>query len=183
MRHCTRVANSGSRRCCTPTAFENGASKRTVLILAAFSLLVFLLSGHPGQACPLATGGGPQEKENATSGQQESKKPTSAPPSNPKTGSQGGSPTYRFQLQNNSGYSISHVYLNPVGSSYWASDRLGTQILKPGYQFTFTNIRPGTYDLKMVDADGHACIIQDVKISGNLTYTLTPQTLLDCETK
>jgi hypothetical protein len=42
------------------------------------------------------------------------------------------------------------------------------------------NIPEGTYDLKLVDEDEDECIVENVDVSGDLTWTLTDTVIENC---
>lgn len=85
-----------------------------------------------------------------------------------------------FTIVNHSSLTIRRVFVSPSGYQYWGSDRLGTYVLNPNYQFT-VNLEPGFYDVKLVDQDGDSCVVGNVDFRNNDTTELTNVNLLACE--
>jgi uncharacterized protein (DUF2141 family) len=88
---------------------------------------------------------------------------------------------YSLTVVNSSVYDIEHVYFSPSDSNYWGPDQLGLYTIDSGHRFTFTNIRPGEYDIKFVDEDGDSCILRHQNVFQNLSWNLTTSWLLQCE--
>lgn len=87
--------------------------------------------------------------------------------------------TVAFTIRNNSQWDIHYIYLSANHSQEWGSDHLGSTILNTGESFTI-NVRPGTYDLKMIDEDGDECIQMDFNINNALSWSFGDSEWLDC---
>jgi hypothetical protein len=88
---------------------------------------------------------------------------------------------YILRIQNVSRFDIHRIYVSPSDSRNWGPDLLGDDVLRSGSAFTITDIRPGEYDIRFVDEDGDACILNDIAIFRSTSWTLTTAWLLNCE--
>jgi hypothetical protein len=61
-----------------------------------------------------------------------------------------------LQLVNRSNESIYYIHMSPTAQSTWGPDLLGNQVLGRGQTFTLSNISPGQWDLRVVDASQNA---------------------------
>ena len=87
--------------------------------------------------------------------------------------------TETFRISNESRYRIDHVYMTSSGYNRWGSDVL-YGYLQPEYHLDL-HVTPGTYDVKVVDSDGDACVIAGVDVYEGETWHLTNSRLLSCE--
>lgn len=75
----------------------------------------------------------------------------------------------RVTIYNDLGsYDIYYIYCDPSDSP-WGDDRLGSEILSPGYSFSFNVPGENYYDIKCVDVDGDTYTLWQVYI-GNDGY-------------
>ena len=81
---------------------------------------------------------------------------------------------------NSSDYVIHHFHVSPSKSRSWGPDQLGKSIIGRAERFTVRNIPEGTYDLKLVDEDEDECIVENVDISSDMTWTLTDTVIENC---
>ena len=81
---------------------------------------------------------------------------------------------------NSSDYVVHHLHVSPSKSRSWGPDQLGKEIIGRAERFTVRNIPDGTYDLKLVDEDEDECIVEDVEVSGTITWTLTDTVIENC---
>jgi len=88
--------------------------------------------------------------------------------------------TRTFQVVNESHYSIQRIYVSPASYSRWGFDRLGDDVLRPGYEFTLS-VLPGYYDVKLIDEDNDACVVHNLDFRYGDRWTLTDGILLACE--
>lgn len=88
---------------------------------------------------------------------------------------------YYLRITNNSRYDIYHIYLSSSESDNWGSDNLGKYILYSGSTHTITNIVPGEYDVKFLDEDNDKCILRNISIFQNTSWSLTSSWLSKCE--
>ena len=89
-------------------------------------------------------------------------------------------PAAQITVINSSDYVIHHFYVSPSKSRSWGSDQLGKAIIGRAERFTVRNIPDGTYDLKLVDEDEDECIVENVEVSGSMTWTLTDTVIENC---
>jgi hypothetical protein len=57
-----------------------------------------------------------------------------------------------LQLVNASNEAIYYIHMSPTAQSTWGPDLLGSQVLQRGQSFTISNITPGQWDLRVIDA-------------------------------
>lgn len=88
---------------------------------------------------------------------------------------------FEYNIRNNSSYEINQLYFNSSETEEWGPDRLGANTLPAGQSFRLTNIVAGEYDMKVVDQDGDECVLYNITVCGNGTFTFTNQNLLRCE--
>ena len=58
---------------------------------------------------------------------------------------------------------------------------LGEYVLKPGFEYTIPDLRPGEYGVKFVDEDGDECTLENVKVFSDKSWSLTNAWLEKCE--
>jgi len=92
-----------------------------------------------------------------------------------------GAHRYRLRINNNSRYDIHRIYVSSAESSRWGHDLLGDGILSSYGAFTITDIVPGEWDIKFVDEDGDVCVLRNVKVFQDLSWSLTTAWLVDCQ--
>ncbi len=88
---------------------------------------------------------------------------------------------YSLEITNASRYDIYAVYMSRTRYQVWGPDQLGRSVLTSGSGFTITDIPAGVYDLKVVDQDGDACVVEGVPVFTDKTWVLTTDRLLACE--
>lgn len=87
-----------------------------------------------------------------------------------------------IKINNKTDWDIYHLYLSPTSSNKWGPDQLDNDVLESGSSFTLTDIPCGEYDIKVVDNDGDACVIDNIPMcQDNTTWDLTNKELLSCE--
>jgi hypothetical protein len=84
-------------------------------------------------------------------------------------------------VENNSGFDIYEIQMSSISDASWERDLLGSRILYNGNSFTVTDITPGLYDIRVVDEDNDASIVNRVRVYEDMTWTLTPLGLVGCE--
>lgn len=86
------------------------------------------------------------------------------------------------RIVNQSQWELHHIYLSAIDDDGWGPDRLGKDVLAKGEALTIAGIACGLYDVKVVDADGDECIVEEVDLCGNRSHwTITDKDLLDCD--
>lgn len=88
---------------------------------------------------------------------------------------------YRIKLYNHSRYDIHRIYMSSAESNRWGHDLLGDSVLASSNSFTIIEIVPGEWDIKFVDEDGDACILRNVKVFDNLSWSITTDWLVHCQ--
>ena len=87
-----------------------------------------------------------------------------------------------FMINNRSDWDIYHMYLSPEQKDTWGPDQLGEHVIKSGESFTLNDIPCGEYDIKLVDEDGDACVVEGIVMCKDHTHwDLTNKELANCE--
>jgi hypothetical protein len=87
-----------------------------------------------------------------------------------------------FMINNKSDWGIYHLYLSPENKETWGPDQLGDNVIESGESFTLKNIPCGEYDIKVVDEDGDACVIEGIVMCKDHTHwDLTNKELAKCQ--
>ncbi len=81
--------------------------------------------------------------------------------------------TGSIKIANSTGQSINYAYVSPASSSTWGVDQLGSSTIASGSNFTLTNITAGSYDVKVVLADGSIKYQYGVSVSAGYITTVT----------
>lgn len=85
-------------------------------------------------------------------------------------------------LRNNSSWEIHELYVNVSRSDEWGPDQLDDDVIESGGQFTLHGIPCDKYDVRVVDEDGDACVIEKVPLCGaSDEWTITDDDLLGCQ--
>ena len=90
---------------------------------------------------------------------------------------------YSLKITNNSRYPIHSLFVSSTEDNEWGPDQLGegkNDTLDPSETFTLTDLVPGEYNIKFVDPDGDTCILKDIKIFKNESWSLTSAWLEKC---
>jgi len=88
---------------------------------------------------------------------------------------------YVLTVRNLTRFQIDRLYLSPSDDENWGPDQLGRRVIGAYSDFSLTNVRPGEYDIKVVDDDGDGCVIRRVSFFESKIWTLTNANLLRCE--
>lgn len=88
---------------------------------------------------------------------------------------------YSLKLNNRSKFDIYHLQVSSTEEDEWGPDQLGDTVLEAGTSFTLTNIKPGEYDIRVIDEDGDKCVLNNVKIFEDSHWDITTARLLQCE--
>jgi len=88
-----------------------------------------------------------------------------------------------FMVVNRSDWDIHGLFLSPTHKDTWGPDQLGDEVIKhDGGSYTLHGIPCGHYDIKVVDEDGDACVIEDVTMCKDHTHwDITNKELANCE--
>lgn len=78
--------------------------------------------------------------------------------------------------------SIHELYFAPTSDRGWGEDHLGRHTLYNDGQFTLTGVACGKWDVKVVDENGDACIVENVKLGGGTDkWIIQDADLLACQ--
>ena len=86
------------------------------------------------------------------------------------------------KIVNKSDWRLQEFYLSPADADDWGPDQLKEDVIESGEAFTLTSIPCDSWDVKLVDEDGDACVVEAVDIcGGGGTWTITSKDLLKCQ--
>jgi hypothetical protein len=89
--------------------------------------------------------------------------------------------TSNVTVENHSDWEMHHFYVSPTKQDKWGPDQLGEETISKGKSFKLTGIPCGTYDAKLVDEDGDACVITGAKLCGaEYTWKITNDLVQSC---
>lgn len=84
-------------------------------------------------------------------------------------------------LRNSSSWEIHELYVNVSRSDEWGPDQLDDNVIGTGEEFTLSGIPCDKYDVRVVDEDGDACVLEKVTLCGGSDeWTITNEDLLGC---
>ena len=85
-------------------------------------------------------------------------------------------------LRNSSSWEIHELYVNVSRSDEWGPDQLDDNVIGTGEEFTLSGIPCDKYDVRVVDEDGDACVLEKVTLCGGSDeWTITNEDLLGCQ--
>lgn len=85
-------------------------------------------------------------------------------------------------VRNKSAWEIQELYLSTVDANAWGADRLGLDTLESGKNVKLADIPCGSYDVRVVNADGDECVVAGaVLCADHDAWTLTDADLQACE--
>ena len=83
---------------------------------------------------------------------------------------------YHFDITNETGYTITYLYVSPETSNYWEEDVLGENaVLRPGktHRVDLSGYKTPIFDIRLVDEDGDWYTFWKVDVSKQ-DLTVTP---------
>ncbi|MCB0635113.1 MAG: hypothetical protein KDC54_00765, partial [Lewinella sp.] len=86
-------------------------------------------------------------------------------------------------IENNSMWDIYYIYIHDESEcvGFYDGDMLGpNDILESGESIQIDLRRSGSYDIKIVDEDGDECLLRNVLLERDITWTITDESHLDC---
>lgn len=86
-----------------------------------------------------------------------------------------------INIENKSSWEIHEIYFSPSSQEDWGDDYLGQKVLKPGMTLTLKGIKPGKWDVRLVDEDEDECIVKNQKISTSEKFSINDDDLLGCQ--
>lgn len=82
-------------------------------------------------------------------------------------------------ITNNSGLTISHVYLSPVDQNNWGPDQLNNSVIGPGGSVAITATCEGS--IKVIGEDQDGCFLSTVvSCESDASWTIANDTARDC---
>lgn len=86
-----------------------------------------------------------------------------------------------INVNNNSGRTITHLYLSPADSDNWGPDLLGDNAIASGSSFTISEAACDQASIKVIAEDQDGCFVSSVvECSGNSTWTITNDAARNC---
>lgn len=87
-----------------------------------------------------------------------------------------------IKVINQSKWAIHHLFLAPRTSQEWGVDQLGEEVIRRGESFTLTDIECDLYDIRIVDEDGDACILEKQDLCDEpSTWKITDKGMRACK--
>ncbi len=84
-------------------------------------------------------------------------------------------------VTNNSGRTITHVYLASPSREDWSADQLNDSLLVSGQSFTITGLSCSGSDTKVIAEDSDGCFVSAVvSCDQNASWTITSDIAPDC---
>jgi hypothetical protein len=80
---------------------------------------------------------------------------------------------------------IQHLYIAPSGDKDWGRDLLAgptAGTIAPGDHRVFADLKPATYDLRLIDDEGAECEIDAIEVDTMVKVELGDTQLADCAT-
>ena len=90
-------------------------------------------------------------------------------------------PTRFWNLTRNT---ISEFYLAPAGSSNWGANQCKNDkdgAVDHDERLRIVGVPSGTYDAKLADVTGRACIVRNVKVEAGAIFSIEEKDLASCE--
>jgi hypothetical protein len=83
-------------------------------------------------------------------------------------------------------HSIKEFYLAPAGTTNWGinqckNDRDG--VVDSDERLRITDTKAGTYDARLVDVTGRACLVRNIKVEAGEIFSIEERDLTSCEVK
>jgi hypothetical protein len=94
----------------------------------------------------------------------------------------------RMRFWNLTTATIKELYLAPAGTTQWSGNQCKNDadgVVDPDERLTITGVKPGKYDVKLVDKKGRMCTVADVEIVAGRPYafSISDKELTNCGTK
>ncbi len=83
-----------------------------------------------------------------------------------------------FVVVSNSGATVERLYFSHASLGSWGNDQLGQSVLPPGRQVAYRAANAGSYDFRVVWANGRAAEIRGVNVCRASRITVTNGGLL-----
>jgi hypothetical protein len=86
-----------------------------------------------------------------------------------------------INVTNNSGRTITHVYLASPEREDWSADQLNDSLLASGQSFTISNLSCSGSDTRVIAEDSDGCFVSAVvSCDQNAGWTITSDAVPDC---
>jgi hypothetical protein len=88
----------------------------------------------------------------------------------------------RISVVNESVWEISAIYVSEVDKNNWSNNLLtDSNMLSAGGGAMIIKTECGTYDVKLVDAENHTCVVRKIDIcSNNQSFLISDQSIGTC---
>src|SRR5207253_1911100 len=70
--------------------------------------------------------------------------------------------TTSVNIVNNSGRTISHIYLSHVGSDDWTGNQIGESVIASGHSYNLSNVACDQQQVKVIAEDQDGCFLSTV---------------------
>jgi hypothetical protein len=80
---------------------------------------------------------------------------------------------------------IQHLYIAPAGEKDWGRDLLAGETVStiaPGDHRVIADLKPATYDLRLIDEEGAECEIEAIEVDHTVKVELGDTQLAECAT-
>lgn len=85
-------------------------------------------------------------------------------------------------IKNRSSWDIHELYLSSTDDDEWGPDQLGSQVIDSGGKFVLHSIPCDAYDVRLVDEDGDACVVEAVALCADQgDWVISDRDLLACQ--
>lgn len=88
----------------------------------------------------------------------------------------------QITLRNHSSWVLHELYLSPVDEEEWGPDQLGSEVIDTNGEFLLTDVPCEVYDVRLVDEDGDACVLDAVALCNHdASWDIRDDDLLGCQ--
>jgi hypothetical protein len=94
-----------------------------------------------------------------------------------------GRPTRFWNLTLNS---IKEFYLAPAGTTNWGNNQCKNDkdgVVDSDERLRITDTSAGTYDARLVDVTGRACLVRNIKVEAGEIFSIEEKDLTSCQVK
>ena len=92
----------------------------------------------------------------------------------------------KMQFWNETAHEMTGVYLAPAGTQTFGPNQTlndDDKSVSADERLLITGVKPGRYDVKLVDASGRTCLVKDVQVrgTGKVAFSVGEKQLTDCK--
>jgi len=83
-------------------------------------------------------------------------------------------------------HSIKEFYLAPAGTTSWGINQCKNDkdgVVDSDERLRITDTKAGTYDARLVDVTGRACLVRNIKVEAGEIFSIEEKDLTSCEVK